>query len=280
MSENRTVHINDKTFTVSRGCADWVWDAWQQGDWQKDTLNVFDRFIHPDKAVIDMGAWIGPLSLYAATRTRGEIHSIEPDQTSYTELTHNFSLNPEYSNRLFAHPVAIGPENKTATLYGRRNFGDSASSLLSRTKDRGLEQSVQVQTLEAFLKQNNISDIGFLKIDIEGGEFALLPQIRNWLAEHTPTLHLSLHTPFLREAYFRQYSNQWLGKHLNKLESKSGISLLSNRFVNPKLTALLSSLACYRFIYSEEGHEVSLNNLHPNRLCKDTIDLVFTNEKW
>ena len=280
MTTNKTVHINQQQFTVSSGCADWVWESWEKGDWQKDTLNIFDRFIHPEKDVIDMGAWIGPLSLYAATRTSGNIHSIEPDKTSYGELAQNFHLNPEYSSRLFAHPVAIGAENTTATLYGRRNFGDSASSLLSRTKDRGLKQEVQVQTFESFLQENNIKDVGFLKMDIEAGEFALLPAMADWLKEHKPNFHLSLHTPFLREAYFKQFSSNWWGRHLNKFEAKTGSTFISDKYVLPQLNTVLDILSNYEFIYTEDGSLLDIKEIISRKLYRETIDLVFTNQKW
>ncbi len=42
--------------------------------------------------------------------------------------------------------------------------------------------------------------INVMKIDIEGSEFGLLPDIQPYLEEYRPALHLSTHAPYLPEA--------------------------------------------------------------------------------
>jgi hypothetical protein len=54
-----------------------------------------------------------------------------------------------------------------------------------------------------WIEQNQINDCNFIKMDIEGGEYSVLPTMAAYLGSHRPTMHLSLHPSFLGEAVVR-----------------------------------------------------------------------------
>ena len=58
-------------------------------------------------------------------------------------------------------------------------------------------------TLDRFLSDHSIRDCAFVKMDIEGGEFDVLPAIAEYLAACRPSLLLSLHPRFLSDASSR-----------------------------------------------------------------------------
>src|SRR6185312_4907037 len=66
--------------------------------------------------------------------------------------------------------------------------GDSVSSLLFG--NRRTHWTVQALSFEDFLRRYQIGDCSFIKMDIEGGEYALLPSMRGYLRAHRPTVHL------------------------------------------------------------------------------------------
>jgi hypothetical protein len=77
-------------------------------------------------------------------------------------------------------------------------LGDSMTSLVNqRPESPGVE--VLTQTWETFADLPKSGPVSLLKIDIEGGEFALVPKLAEYLAEHKPVVYLSLHAPFLAE---------------------------------------------------------------------------------
>ena len=43
------------------------WHRVVAGDWEPDSFRVLDRMLFPGCTYVDVGAWIGPLTLYAAT---------------------------------------------------------------------------------------------------------------------------------------------------------------------------------------------------------------------
>jgi len=52
---------------------------------------------------------------------------------------------------------------------------------------------------DTFVITYNPGKIDFIKMDIEGGEVVVIPAMHDYLEEHKPLLHLSLHPAFLPE---------------------------------------------------------------------------------
>jgi hypothetical protein len=88
------------------------WKSVERGEWEPYTFSVLDRFVTPETTVIDIGAWIGPVTLYAA-KTAKHVFAIEPDPVAFKELSALASV-PNVS--LFNH--AILNRNGKVTLGG------------------------------------------------------------------------------------------------------------------------------------------------------------------
>lgn len=275
--KHRTVEINERRFRVEADVATSFWDLWEANGWQPNTTRVFDRFVVPGKAVIDLGAWAGPLSLYAAQLTQASIHAVEPDQVVFRQLERNVSLNPDLTERFHSYDLAIGTHTSETQLFSRREFGDSSSSLLSRSRDLGDSVTIQVQRFEAFAKVLKNEPVGFIKMDIEGAEFEVIPDMAKWLAKHQPNLHLALHGNYLREAHFK---GKAFGRFHLRLEERSGFHLWSDKVVKHKTLQVLEALSHYQYIYAENGQQLSVKEILASKNYRKPLDLVFTNESW
>lgn len=232
-------------------CSFWVhdrlpafWDRVEHGTWEPLTYSVFDRFLDPEHSCIDIGAWIGPTALYAACRSR-HCYAMEPDPVAFCELRANVALNPTLESRISLSPQCIaatcGPlrlGNKTSG-YG----GDSMSSLLFSESPVGWE--AQGVTIERFVSENSIRDCSFIKMDIEGGEFDVLPAMAAWLDAERPALYLSLHPRFLSDPPSR-------------------------------MPALQTALACYRHVFTPDFRPVSLDVLAEPAALLGCYELVFS----
>ncbi|MGD1847315.1 MAG: FkbM family methyltransferase [Salibacteraceae bacterium] len=275
--QTRAVDITGRKFQVEADVATSFWDLWEAKGWQPHTTRVFDRFVHPEKAVIDMGAWAGPLSLYAAQLTRGDIHAIEPDAVVFRQLERNLRANPALQDRFFCHSVAIGPKDTEALLFSRREFGDSSSSLVARSRDQGETVTIPVQRFASFAQMLNNSPVGFIKMDIEGAEFEVIPDMAPWLMAHKPTLLLSLHGNYFREHFFK---NKGLGRLRLSLEERLSVFPWSDGPLMAAVRSLLKALEGYRYIYAENGQVVRPADLLHSKTHLEPVDLVFTDEKW
>ncbi|NEN24328.1 FkbM family methyltransferase [Cryomorpha ignava] len=176
------------------------WNLVNKGDWEPETYAVFDRFIKADTVFLDIGAWIGSTSLYGAQLAK-ETHAFEPDPVAFSELKSNKEANAEYSwaKKLMIYPKAVSQFNGTAHLGSKNNGGDSMSSMLFADENKSWK--VETIDLDSFLKAKNLEGQPlFIKMDIEGGEYELLPSLKVSLQKNKTFLFLSLHPEFLLQS--------------------------------------------------------------------------------
>jgi FkbM family methyltransferase len=106
-----------------------------------------------DDVVLDLGANIGAFALHAA-RTCKRVYAIEP--LFYKELYDNIVLN-DLCGKILVIPAAIGNGTPTKISFD------------------GKENIVKTMSLGEF-RRFAISDITFIKIDIEGAEWLIKPE--------------------------------------------------------------------------------------------------------
>jgi FkbM family methyltransferase len=145
---------------------------------------------------VDVGAWIGPLTLFAATRCR-RVYAIEPDPEAYRTMLANLERNR--LGNVVPFQVSLGARTGTrrmAVVEGK--LGNSLTRLSSG--DAATEEiEVSGMSWTDWMKLANPDPPALIKIDIEGGEFELVPAMKEYLESARPPLLLSLHAPLLPE---------------------------------------------------------------------------------
>src|SRR5690606_20354579 len=128
--------------------------------------------------------------LYAARKAE-RVYCFEPDYVAYKDLLRNIELNG-LRNVVPSNVALAGSSGLREMGSFGSGLGDSMTSLLG---GGGEGDTITVTTLawSDWLRISGVERIDFIKMDIEGGEFELLPAMRDYLAEHRPTLYLSLH---------------------------------------------------------------------------------------
>ena len=184
------IQKNDKIFFVNSSPLNHFWAQLQLNLWEPNTFKIFDTFLDPDHSYIDLGAWIGPTVLYGCQNAKF-CYAIEPDPLAFKQLKDNVELNPGLISRISFSDSCIMDSSGTTYLTTKGEFGDSCSSITFNKSSSSIE--VNSTTLEQFFYDNSINDCNFIKIDIEGGEFTVLPSTLKFLEEKKPTLHISLH---------------------------------------------------------------------------------------
>jgi FkbM family methyltransferase len=146
--------------------------------------NCYGRDLHlpPNPVVIDIGGFIGDFSLYAVKRLNArKVVVCEPSPRNWTLLLKNIANNG-YEGR-------IEPENKAVTADGgsvMMNIDASDENQCMVSAYHGGEQptrAVSGISLSQLLQDHSVDTVDLLKMDIEGGEYAVL--------ESTPTELLS-----------------------------------------------------------------------------------------
>jgi FkbM family methyltransferase len=188
------VTIEGNPVHVRRGKNDTFWVRYQAGVWEPDTQAVFRRFIDKQHSYIDIGAWIGPTLLQGCQLAR-RAYGIEPDPVAYAELAENIEDNPLIAGNVQLYNICITPVTGKVSFGSRGDGGDTMSSLLfSGGKTSWVVEGLNFQD---WTEQNGIDDCSFIKMDIEGGEYSVLPTMAAYLRRHRPTVLLSLHPCFI-----------------------------------------------------------------------------------
>ena len=172
--------------------SDYIADYWervQDGRWEKDAFDVFDRHVDAQTVCFDLGAYIGFTCTYLAKRSKAT-HALEPDPEAYKFLEATVAAN-ELPN-LHIYPYAAGGMESTVDIKSSYSGGNSGSSLL--LKNPKTSWKVRMVDLNAFIDERvSAGDKVFLKMDIEGYEYTLLRAILPSLQKHHVTIFLALH---------------------------------------------------------------------------------------
>jgi FkbM family methyltransferase len=174
------------------------WELYKSNAWEENTFNAFDRFLNSDFSYLDIGAWIGPTILYGA-HLANSVYAFEPDCIAFGKLYANVALNSNLKDKIHLFNFGVADKISKSRLY----IGTGATSMSSTIKN-GVNRKkfyfADFYDMESTIEkaQIDIYNVNFIKIDIEGGEYNLIPHLADFLSAKDcfPTLYISTHIPF------------------------------------------------------------------------------------
>lgn len=186
-----SVKIHGKEFQALPEPADywgWIVEGRYDHEWK-----VYDAYLKPQHAFIDLGAWVGAHSMYAS-RTARSIHAVEPDPVAHEVLLKNLApLDPRPETHLYR--CALGKDAREVTLgSGMLGASTTRENLAAGGGIGEATETFTVQSLSLFTLCLPIRDPLFIKIDIEGSEEEIFKDFR-FFANRKPTMLVELH-PF------------------------------------------------------------------------------------
>lgn len=177
---------------------DWptFWDDYDTGAWEPETKAVLERFLSPDSLFVDIGAWAGPVTLWAVD-LGARVVAYEPDPVAYEALLTNTKGLP-----VRAYRAAVTDQVGWAYLTNP-HMGDSQSRL---AEDGIIVATLTPRVVRAQCQQTP----ALVKIDVEGSELEILPDILAW---RVPT-YISWHQDWwahpvhddIRASWFADYT--------------------------------------------------------------------------
>ena len=154
------------------------------GTFESAERKFVQRFLQPGMTVLDIGAYYGLYSLLASFKVGrlGRVIAFEPSPHQRTRLGLHLRMNGLRNVRI--ESLALGSGEGPQTLFSASG-GSAGFSGLRRpdVKDVVHPISVQVTTLDAYLQQNRINSVDFIKIDVEGGELDVFRGAQNLLQQ-------------------------------------------------------------------------------------------------
>jgi FkbM family methyltransferase len=164
---------------------------WQHGfaaGWETGSFTTLNTHLDPARDYIDIGAWVGPLTLWAAGLAR-RVVAVEPDPHAVRVLRQNVSLNG--LRNVSVLEAAVADVAGTVSLDRQGAWGDSMSSLTDRGGAKVEVAAVRFSDVVAG------TDPALVKIDIEGGEGVVLPAAADELHALGCPVLLGVHWPWI-----------------------------------------------------------------------------------
>lgn len=170
------------------------WNKFNAGTWEPETLDIIEEHTGPPVHFFDIGSWIGPTALHAAAQG-ASVTAVEADPRALEPLRRNIALNPELAKRISVVDKALSAVQGPIRFGSRRKGGDSMSSIVHDS----MKTMWEVDTISpaALGELCPAGKRAFLKIDIEGGEYIVLPGADALFALPLAGVDLSLHPQFL-----------------------------------------------------------------------------------
>ena len=165
------------------------------------------REVEPGMPLVDVGANLGYYALLesAGAGPGGRVHALEPVPTTYELLCRNLELNRVTNVEAHCLALAADPGPMTMRLPRRRNWAHLPHPALSSARARRLaalphrEVAVEATSLDAFVRDQGIRSLHFLRMDIEGFEIEVVKGAMHTLSRHRPLKVLMELHPFLSD---------------------------------------------------------------------------------
>ncbi len=172
-------------------------------DYERDIVRLIEKYIDPEKDVIDVGANIGLHSvLFSQLINPGrKVLAIEPTPNALKYLQTNIKRNKCDEKLIVFKGIAADSERQyeLKTIEGKEEY--SSLGNMNHPNINGIEKkSIKVEgnTIDNLVDTYQLNP-GFIKIDTEGAEFKVLSGAREILKENRPVILSELSENLLHE---------------------------------------------------------------------------------
>jgi FkbM family methyltransferase len=154
------------------------------GDYEVGQSRNFVKNVAQSKIMWDLGAHVGHYSLLYLSYSKGFVYAFEPDQRNYSAFEKHMRLNGISNYQVF--PVAVSDKDQVL------RFIKSKSSVAGKLAEYG-ELEVQAVSMLTLLAQGKVKPADVIKMDIEGAEYTVLVNLKDFLITNSPIIFLSTH---------------------------------------------------------------------------------------
>lgn len=157
-------------------------------------MRFLNRYLKPDMTFVDIGANQGEFALFAAKRlTKGQVLAFEPMSLFFERLHHNIQLNG--ISNIKTYKLGLSDRNGEVPIYfnadNQINHEGLASLFPINEKNLATEM-IALAVLDDVVAREATSRVDFIKIDVEGSEWAVLKGSQQILKKYKPALMVEL----------------------------------------------------------------------------------------
>lgn len=160
------------------------------GVWEPVITKYISDRLRDGDVFIDVGANIGYYSLLASrcVGAKGRVFAIEPASNTYAMLQRNIKRNG--ASNVTAIQVAVSDTEQQVPIWSNRNGDSAGTTTLTHVAERRLAMSlvetVTARPLHDIIDPDLIRKARFIKIDVEGAEWAVVKSLAELLKTLSP----------------------------------------------------------------------------------------------
>jgi FkbM family methyltransferase len=167
---------------------------WLGGQWEREVEEAMQTYVRPGMTALDLGAHAGywTMAMSRLAGPQGRVLSFEPHPATMTRLSQTCRINNLENVRLFelaasdrSGPVSFVALDDEHSPSSR--IGDAADPVTG-------EFQVESTRLDDLWKQEDLPDPGFVKLDVEDHEVAVIRGAREMLARGRPVMLIEIHS--------------------------------------------------------------------------------------
>lgn len=163
--------VDGLNFQITNKHVAWVLEKIAKGEWENETFEAIDYYCSsPDSIFIDIGAWVGMFSVYAARTHNCKVVCFEPDPVAYNALEDNLYSN-SVMHRADTYPTAIWDTNDGVILTYHQEPGSSMTGITRKGK-HFMAPSLTPAHIAAKYPSPSL-----IKMDVEGAEQIIFPYL-------------------------------------------------------------------------------------------------------
>src|SRR5918995_826644 len=186
--------------------------------------DIIDHFIPKERdIVVDIGAHIGLYTIITSKRVgpNGKIIAIEANPDNFQMLNSNVKLN-QLINVTSLNCAIYSKETKIKLYLAGEGTGQTIyNTIMAERANKGKEKFVEISanTLDHLLQLQEISEVNWIKIDVEGAELEVLRGATDIISHSKDiTLLIEVHNLSGSNTTLYEPITQFLNKHNFKLD--------------------------------------------------------------
>lgn len=154
-----------------------------------DNLLRLNYNLNQESIVFDVGGYEGDFSKKIYDKYHSNIYIFEPVESFYLKISNRF----KDIDKINMYQFGLSNLNKTIEI----SLSKDASSIHIESQKK---ETIVLKSIIKFINENKIDKIDLIKINIEGGEFDLLPSLLdNEIINRIDNLQIQFHT-FIEDA--------------------------------------------------------------------------------
>jgi FkbM family methyltransferase len=171
-TDNQIIHLNDNRlcYFLPQNIMTYYCE---HGIFESRLMEWCKAFCNKDKTFLDIGAHTGTYTLSFSGLCK-EVYSFEPQKMTYYALCGSVALSN--LQNVTCLNIGLGSEEQVGknVLNIVSNDGGGSTLHLQNNVPVLRKEEIQIDTLDNIAKMYSISDIGFIKMDVEENEYYVL----------------------------------------------------------------------------------------------------------